>query len=217
MDGKIKRLSLDDLSHFYCIRVSISDTLDTKEFEMAELHEELFGNVKPERLPDELFGVYTKPSDFATATALFESRGWETRLAGFSILTSPLYRHGYWWTTENLGDKTIIPQEGLDRLEALDEIGIEYQQIVIAHEVVKPDKKRILEIDWMELGQRTKEAAKTAAIVSVAVIGTVAVVILTGLGHLMLTMPMTLLADPRLIVVLNDPDNPWFEVYKWLD
>lgn len=176
-----------------------------------DLHEELFGNVKPERLTTELFGVDTKPSDFATATALFESRGWETRLAGFGILTSPLYRQGYYWVTEKKGGKTIIHQEGLDRLEALDGIGIEYQQMIIAHQVLKPKPSTAVHVDWVEVGERVKNTTITTGKIVGTVLGGLAV----GLGTLLISS--VTMIDPRLCVVLNDPDNPWFEVFKWFD
>ncbi len=172
-----------------------------------ELHEELFGQVKHERLTDELFGVDTKPSDFATATALFESRGWEPRLSGFGILTAPLYTGRYYYLSRSMDTKTIIPQEGLDRLEALDELGIQYQQMIIGHEVKKPEKGKIVEVDWLELGQRAKESALTAT----RIVGGAMV----GMANLLASS--VLLLDPRLSIVLNDHDNPWFEVYKWFD
>ena len=159
------------------------------------LVKELFSQVKP----------LTKSSDMATLSALFESRGWEMRIVRFGkMITEPKYDGDYYYLPMSM-DKSIIPQEGLQRLKAVEEMGIEIQGIVIGHEVKKSEKKQVIDIDWLELGTRMKNSASTIA---------------KGVGSVLtfaVAIPAALLADPMLIIVLNDEAQTNVEIFWWLD
>ena len=158
------------------------------------LEQELFGQVEVK--------TEVKTSDMATISALFESQGWELRYAGTNpMLTAPVYEGKHYYLPDWL-DNTIIPQEGLQRLKAIEEMGIEYQ-VVIGHEVKKPEKKRVIDVDWLELGTRMRNSVSTIA---------------RGVGSVLtfaVALPAVLLVDPMLIIVLEDNTN--VEIFWWLD
>ena len=155
----------------------------------------------------------TKTSDVATISALFESHGWELRYAGTNpMLTEPVYEGKHFYLPDWL-DPTIIPQEGLQRLKAIEEMGIEIQGVIIGHEVKKPEENRVIDVDWTELGQRARKTAKTTAAVTGAILGGIASALLVGFASTAESVFETV--DPMLIIVLEDNTN--LEIFWWLD
>ena len=152
--------------------------------------------------------------DLEIIKSYFDDRGWDWDVAGFGMITSPFYDGKYYYLPEHL-DKTIIPQEGLQRLKAVKELGIEIQGVIIGHEVKKPAKKRVVDIDWTELGQQVRGVAKTTAMVTGAVVGGIGSVLLSGVATT--AESVFDLVDPMLIIVLNDSANTNVEIYWWLD
>jgi hypothetical protein len=149
----------------------------------------------------------------ATLTALFESQGWPYRFCGFGkAITSPYYSgKGKWfYMPESMETKIIIPQEGQQRLIGLDNLDVKIQGKFFGHKVEERAKKSLVEVDWMELGQRLKDAGKTAAYVTGGVLA------LAGAGLVsLMTIPITFV-DPTLIIVLNDPPSyTRVRIYSW--
>lgn len=198
----------------------VLDVLDTKEMIMNKKVEVTVKDIVLDNWIDGLEEKLINPgaqkvkaNDLAILIEHFDKQGWNWDIARFGkMITSPVYDGKYYYFPDWL-DKTNIPQEGLQRLNALEELGIEVQGVIIGHEVKKPEKNRAIEIDWMELGQRAKNVAKTSTLVTAGVVGTVVGGLLIGLATL-LAMPITFL-DPMIIVVLNDEANTNVEIYYW--
>jgi hypothetical protein len=171
-------------------------------------------------------GKRSNEDDLEILKSYFEDRGWNGDISGFGTISSPEYDGKYYYLPDWL-DKTIIPEEGLRRLKAVEELGIEFQGVIIGHEVKKPKFGNIVEVDWFELDRRaretavkTKEAAVKSAKTTLKVLGglMVGLAYLTG-GILSLAVAVVpaLLADPMLIIVLNDSENTNVEIYWWRD
>lgn len=183
-----------------------------------ELYEELFPEIE---ILERKEVQPTKVSDMAALTALFESQGWGWDIVGFgSMITAPEYTEGIYYLPKSM-DKSIIPQEGLQRLKAVEEMGIRIQGVIVGHETKEPVKGKVFNFDWMELQQRAI-SAKEKTIVATKTTAKVAGGVLLGaaglagliLGATVSIIP-SLLVDPMIIIVLDDEATTWIEIFFW--
>ena len=146
----------------------------------------------------------------ATLVAHFNYRGWDFEILGVgSMITSPVFLRRWRVLPMWMDPKTIIPEEGLLRLNYLKELGLNIQGEIIAHEILKPKKENMVHVDWYEVGIRLKEGTENAGDVLRAT-GKV----LGGAAIGMLALPALLLADPILILVV---DNVRIGIYAWYE
>ena len=68
------------------------------------------------------------------------------------------------------------------------------------------------EIEPYREWQKTIEAGKTAAKATGVVAGAVGV----GLLSILAMVPMALMADPKLIIILDSPDQEWISIAEWV-
>lgn len=165
---------------------------------------------------------FIKVEDFTNLTEYFDNQGWDWEIAGFgSMISSPEYVGKFYYVPRSKDTKTIIPHEGLQRLKAVEELGISVQGIIIGHEVVKRQGGQI--VDWLEVQQRARIAAnkmkvrarcaaKATAKALPVILGALlaGVVMLTGYALLGL---MTI--DPKLIIILSDEYQTRVTIFKW--
>lgn len=124
----------------------------------------------------------------------------------------PYYQNGWRLDRFSISDlESTTHAEILRRLAILDERGIKYSHILIAHEEQKP------QLEKLELQKKVKSIASDVLPVlgeAVAAVGAAVEFIALALGHILL---FVLLADPVVIVVLDDDRKTWLEVAKWYD
>lgn len=169
--------------------------------------------------------VTYKVEDFTNLTEYFESQGWEWEITGFgSMISSPEYVGKFYFVPRSKDTKTTIPQEGLQRLKAVEDLGVSVQGLVIGHEVVKRQGGQI--IDWLEVQQLVRIAARKmelrarcAATTTAKALPKIMGAILVGAGLLvglaLTALPALLLIDPKLIVILNDEHQTRVTIFKW--
>lgn len=144
-------------------------------------------------------------SDFEMLKSYFKSRNWECRDAGnVGMIESIVYEGDQFYLPREM-DETIIPQEGLQRLNTLDELGINVKGVVIGHDIPKEKEHW-----WNE--ERTDQAIMVAGAVGAAFVAIVGALI----GVCVYVIFSALCAgDPMLIVVLED--DTWVEIYWWFE
>lgn len=145
----------------------------------------------------------------ATLVAHFKHRGWKPEILGVGpMITSPVFLRS-WYMLPRAYDNSVIPQEGLQRLNYAKKLGLNIQGEIIAHEIVKREGNKIVQVDWLEAGIQLKKAASTAG-EAISTAGEV-------LGSLIIgavALPTVLLIDPVLILVV---DNVRIEIFSWFE
>jgi hypothetical protein len=153
-------------------------------------------------------------SDLEKLISLFERNEWEYQIAGFGkMITSPVNAYDWLFLPDYMDDSTI-PQEGLDRLKAIEGLGINIQGMIIGHECIPVKEKRKPWITWDD--EKTNKVLKWVAYAllaaaAVALIPVVLTVVCIGAAL------YVGVGDPSIIIVLDDADNTWVEVFFWFE
>jgi hypothetical protein len=144
--------------------------------------------------------------DTQLALEMADEEHWDFRVLGTEgMLDDPLYRDEWWFIP--LDSEMIIPQRALKRVEAIQNLGIRTQGLIVAHEAPlllnEPQKPKLV-IQHDELEQMIVQFANFVMEVA-RIFG---LIVLFSLSSIVML-------DPALIVVLED--GTWVEVMRWVE
>jgi len=142
-----------------------------------------------------------------------QQRWFFRRMEGKGVIEKPVLKPD-WVYYPIEADSTTIPKEGLQRLEAV-KAKVCIKQVIIGHELVeapvakpKPEIK-IPDVPWRGIATVAVGLA-VAGIVGALVVASIPVVAVASAATLVM-------ADPSLIIVLDDQDETWIAIYEWLE
>ena len=159
-----------------------------------------------------------------TATSVMEfgiEKKWFFRLMDEKgVIDSPIFKTD-WQFVPIESDSTTIPKEALERLEAV-KARFPIKQVIIGHEIVeKPELDTPVKVEPKRETKPPDIPWKRIATVAggLAVAGIVGAALVVTLAPLLIIAAAATgaLADPCLVVVLDDPNETWIAIYEWLD
>jgi hypothetical protein len=151
-----------------------------------------------------------------------KEQGWDdVRICGRGkMITSPVEHESGWKLFPEIMDDSIIPAAALQRVKALDDAGITYQGLIIAHEPapaepVEEERGDLFNKKWLKYAG-TVFAVVVLSPFAVAVAG---LAFVAGIAYLIYLVTNALeyidLIDPTLILCCDD--GTWIQIYDWYE